>query len=226
MFDGVAFQGVPLNTFDFGGAIGVKNVGNTDTILQRTGGNVTFDLATGTTISSTLLALQLRSVNQVSGQYEYFTLDSGHTSTATLTINAGGTATAGTFNSTLDIFFDLRQGSLTGTIQQSGELQLSANGTLWARTPPAGAVTIPGVNQNLNGTDNTADFWTTPVPEVTMVINPNATLPPGFGGPPGLSGSLSDSVPDTTPTLGLLLLTTGLCWLARTYGSTLPQVRR
>ena len=29
-FGGVAFHGVPLGTFDFGGTIGVKNVGNTD----------------------------------------------------------------------------------------------------------------------------------------------------------------------------------------------------
>ena len=221
MFDGVAFQGVPLNTFNFGGAIGTKNVGGTDTILQRTTGNVTFDLATGASISTAVLALQLRSVNLVSGQYEYLTLDGTHTSTGTLTINPGGTASGGTFNSTLDIFFDLRQGSLTGTLQESGELQLSANGTLWSRTPPAGAVTIPGVNQNLNGTDNAADFWTIPVPEITMVINPNVTLPPGFGGPAGFSGSLSDSVPDATPTLGLLLLTASFYWLGRTYRSTL-----
>jgi|SRR5262245_17362279 len=34
-FGGVAFQGVPIGTFNFGGTIGVKVVGETDTIVQR-----------------------------------------------------------------------------------------------------------------------------------------------------------------------------------------------
>src|SRR5256885_156155 len=34
-FGGVAFQGVPIGTFNFGGTIGVKAVGGTDTIVQR-----------------------------------------------------------------------------------------------------------------------------------------------------------------------------------------------
>ena len=34
-FNGFAFEGVPLGTFDFGGSIGVQNVENADTIVQR-----------------------------------------------------------------------------------------------------------------------------------------------------------------------------------------------
>lgn len=34
-FGGVAFQGVPIGTFNFGGTIGTKSVGVTDRIIQR-----------------------------------------------------------------------------------------------------------------------------------------------------------------------------------------------
>jgi hypothetical protein len=54
-FGGVAFQGVPIGTFNFGGTIGVQAVGGTDTIVQR------LAPATGTAIPTQLVDLQLMS---------------------------------------------------------------------------------------------------------------------------------------------------------------------
>src|SRR5262245_52211787 len=52
-FGGVAFQGVPIGAFNFGGAIGVKDVGVTDTIIQR------LAPATGAAIPTQMIDLQL-----------------------------------------------------------------------------------------------------------------------------------------------------------------------
>src|SRR6266850_5311094 len=52
-FGGVAFQGVPIGSFNFGGTIGVKNVGVTDTIIQR------LAPATGAAIPTAMIDFQL-----------------------------------------------------------------------------------------------------------------------------------------------------------------------
>ena len=53
------FEGVPLGTFNFGGTIGVKNVGLTDTIVQRMGPPLADP---GGIVPVEMLALQLHSV--------------------------------------------------------------------------------------------------------------------------------------------------------------------
>lgn len=166
MFDNIPFQGVPLGTFNFGGSIGIQNVGNTDTIIQRltpitgsSGGTVSF--------TADLAALQLVSVNPVSiggGPVGYYFL--------TLQSERGGTAstdsglmyfnpdnTGGTFTDTLNVYYDLRFGSLIGPIVSSSDVSLVNAGTTWTHDgsyPPV----IPGVNQSLNGgSDTSGDFW-------------------------------------------------------------------
>jgi PEP-CTERM motif len=170
-------QGVPLGSYNFGGAIGLQNVGLTDTILQRnqevTGTGVGFS---GTS-TLTLAALQLETVAPVDlgigqGAQNYFvTLEStrgGTASTGTITITFGAGGLSGTFSSSLDVFVDIRQGSLTGPIVESTSFMLSSTNVPWTNLPPPGAETIDGVNQYLSGTngDPSKDFWPGPFVEM------------------------------------------------------------
>jgi hypothetical protein len=139
-FQNVPFLGVPLGTFDFGGSIGVQDVGNVDTIMHRptdiigsSGGTVGF--------TATLVALQLRSVSQVDFGaglgYYYITLQSDHggpvsTDTGSMyfaTNNAGGT-----FTDELVDYVDVRYGSLTGSIVYTGSCVLTNDGANWFHT--------------------------------------------------------------------------------------------
>jgi hypothetical protein len=162
----VPFQGVPLGVFDFGGSIGLQNVGNTDTIIQRptdiigsSGGTVAF--------TAYLAALQLRSVSLVNFGggplgYYYLTLQSvrggpASTDTGSMTFNADPNV-GGTFTDTLDVFFDIRYGSLNGPIVFSDSCLLNNPGAAWTHDgsyPPI----IDGVNHLLDGTDTSQDFW-------------------------------------------------------------------
>ena len=199
IFDGVHFYGVPLGTFNFGS--GFVNVGNTDTIIQR--------LAPAITVPGTFNlqfnALQLQSVVPMFGSdYGYITLDSGHASSGQININAG------TFSSTLNVYYDLRDGGLNGSIMGSGMVTLTSTGP-WSQDAPPGALTIPGVNYLLNGVDASADFW--------------PSGPGGPGTPFTESSTAGDqhevgatSVPDTTSTLALLLIPLGLFALAEARG--------
>ena len=86
----------------------------------------------------------------------------GPASTGMLTITFGPEGIPhGTFDSTLNVFFDIRVGSLDGPIVFSNEtpLVLMAPDVLWSHFPPNGAVLIPGVNFLLNGQDQLNDFF-------------------------------------------------------------------
>ncbi len=161
-------MGVPLGTFNFGGTVGVQNTGSTDTILQRlASATVASPPGTAPAINIQVAALQLETVAPVNfmgdGLANYFiTLQSTHggpasngTETITFASNNGGT-----FNSSLDLFFDIRMGSLTGPIVESTDVVLTNSGTAWGRTPPAGAVLINGANNLLDATDHNQDIFT------------------------------------------------------------------
>jgi hypothetical protein len=60
----------------------------------------------------------------------------------------------------LDVFYDIHYGALTGQIVQAGNLIVSSSDVLWSNTSPAEAALLNGINNDLNGTDNSADFWT------------------------------------------------------------------
>jgi hypothetical protein len=148
------FEGVPLNTFDFGSPIGPQNVGNTDTIIQRLGnGPWNLPLNDG---PIQLDALQLKSVAPAPGtdEYWYLNLDSSNPSTGTMTINANGT-----FSSTLNVYFDVWTGAIGNGTPVTGEVTLNASGNWSHNAPPANPLIIPGVNYLLNGVDTSADFW-------------------------------------------------------------------
>jgi hypothetical protein len=173
-FNGVDFEGVPLGSYDFGGMIGVKAVGNTDTIVHRLS-DATAAPGGNAMIPIELLALQLVSVMPTDfglgvGFY-YITLQSargGPASTGNMTINfadptPGGPPpeqpVGGTFTSFFDVFFDVRLGSLDGPIALSANLVISNDGTPWSHYPDPQAVTVDGVNSNLNGRNHQNDFF-------------------------------------------------------------------
>jgi len=157
------FKGVPLGSFNFG--TGLIATFNTDTIVQRLG-NAT---VASPTVPIQMVALQLMSVNQfnfggVNG-FLFVTLQSarvggGQASTGTLTITFGPEGIPhGTFDSTLDVFFDIRFGALDGPIVFSNMLTLRSEDVPWSHFPPFGAVLIQGVNFPLNGQNQLNDFF-------------------------------------------------------------------
>ena len=200
MFDSVRWRGVPMSIFYFGG-IGIQNVGSTDTIIQRLAPAITVP----GTVNLQVNALQLQSVLPMFGSdYGFITLDSGHASGGQININAG------TFSSTLNVYYDLRDGGLNGSIMGSGMVTLTSTG-LWSNYAPPGALTIPGVNYLLNGVDTSADFW--------------PSGPGGPGTPFTESSTAGDqhevgatTVPDTASTLALLLIPLGIFALAAARG--------
>jgi PEP-CTERM motif len=179
-----ALTGVPLGTYNFGGSVGLQNTGTADTIIQRTTA-ATGSVSTPGTSPLVVDALQLETASPTSfnggpiGNY-FVTLQSvrgGTASTGSITIsfNAGGLS--GTFSSSIDVFFDVRYGSLTGSIVYSGDDVLTSTNVPWSDVAPAGALAITGVNQYLSGVngDTSEDFWpATPFSEVSgSTTDPN-----------------------------------------------------
>jgi hypothetical protein len=186
MFDGVDFKGVPIGTaFTFpatnpeGNPIDPRNPNTdpTDTIIERNQ-NVTAAPGGSGTTTLTMDALQLETTAPVAantfgagtpaGNY-FITLQSGVASTGTMTINfanptPGGPPPTqpigGTFTSTLDVNYDLRFGSLTGTIVATGSVTLtSSSANQWSHYPDPSTVQITNVNSILNTTDHSNDFF-------------------------------------------------------------------
>lgn len=179
-FMGQAFAGVPLGNFDFGGSIGLKPVGQTDTIVQRLGGSSAPGPLPNVPIE--MLALQLMSVapfdppGALPLATYFITLQSSHGGPASsgniqVTFGAEG-ANHGTFDSLLDVYFDLRIGALNGPIVFSDHLGLFGDDSQWGHTAPPGAVQIDGVNHNLNGLNTNNDF----MPFIVMESHPSGAM--------------------------------------------------
>jgi hypothetical protein len=179
--------GVPLGTFNFGS--GLVPVGNTDTIAQRLTDVTVAAVGNTGTIPLLLRTLQLETTAPVNfggnGLDNYFmTLQSargGPATTGLMSITFLST-TNGTFSSFFDVFFDIRKGSLAGPIVFASDLVATNTAAPWGRVPPPGAVTIPGVNFNLDGTDSDKDFWpatafTYSYPNSAFEVLTNATVP-------------------------------------------------
>jgi hypothetical protein len=156
VFGGDHWHGVPLGTFDFGGAIGVKNVGGVDTIIQR----LMDSTGNPAIIPIDIVALQLQSVEHPD---MFVTLADDQTpdnDIMEVTVGPEGDP-HGTFDSFFDVYFDVRVGGLDGQIVQSGVLAFTSSGNPWRHQAVLGGVVIDGVNHNLNGTDDSNDFWPT-----------------------------------------------------------------
>lgn len=179
-FAGATFEGVSLGSFDFGGSIGVRRVGNADTIVHRLAAAMVPGPApppaTAAPIPIELLALQLKStipINLGAGvDFYYITLQSaraggGVASNGQMTITFDrdpspvDPSPVGTFSSFFDVFFDIRKGCLSCGIVFSSDLILTSNNSAWESVPSPGAVEISGVNRYLSGTsgDRSQDFW-------------------------------------------------------------------
>lgn len=168
-FDQTPFQGVPLGTFDFGGTIGVQDVGTTDTIVQR------LQPASGVpgvpaNINIELVSLQLRSVDPIdlgAGlDFHYLTLSNGPPVLGAATISFDS-ANGGTYNPTFAIPFGIEYhiGAIDGPVVSADVLQLLPSAVeptpSWVREPLQPALQIEGVNLHLGaGMTTDADIWT------------------------------------------------------------------
>jgi len=174
LFNGESFEGVQLESFNFGGTAGVQSTGSTDTIIQRLAAADSGGMpGAAPPIPIELVALQLKSTGPVdlgAGlDFHFITLQSnrgagdpppGPPSPGNITITFVDMS-AGTFVSTLDVFFDVRIGAIDGLIISSGMKTLtSTTGTAWDRQPQFRAVELTDVNVFLKGNGTRAqDFW-------------------------------------------------------------------
>lgn len=173
----VHFKGVPIVNFDFGGSIGTKYVGSTDTIVHRLApATAPNGDPSGFSIPIQIVALRLMSLEPVvaaGNQIVFATLSAapasgGNPGASTnpvppakglnIAFNPGDTG--GQFDSFFDVFFDLRINDVNGPIVVAG---LQKTFTLlnqdWTHAAPAGANLVPGVNYLLNGVNTDQDFW-------------------------------------------------------------------
>jgi len=164
-FLGTPLQGVPLGTYNFGGTVGVQNVGNTDTIIQRTVNAGPSSL--GGTFTTPLVMNALSMVTSVPTTFGgalplntyYIFLNPAVPSTGSMDITYGS-ATSGTFNSSLTVNFDIGTApNDPGSAVFSGSSLLTSTGNAWNNIAPPHAVLINGVDYNLNGGTNANDFW-------------------------------------------------------------------
>ena len=169
-FHGIAFQGVPIGSFDFGS--GLVNTSLTDTIVLRTQDV----LAAGGTTNLSIKALQLKSVSPVTvaslvnetlfvtlNALEQVEWEQENASNNLMTIGTNKFAT-----SNFRAYFDFRTGGVDGVILNDPNLfpdpedryvDLSGSNNPWANEAPNYAFLIDGINHHLNGFDETGDFW-------------------------------------------------------------------
>jgi len=201
VFNGMNWTGVPLGSYTFpGGPAGPQNVGTTDTIVQRKG---TAD-GPSETIPIEMVGLQLQGVQDDSLFITLQSVHGGPASGGTMTIDFDPEGNPhGAFSSTIDVYFDVRMGGLSGSIVQSAMLTLTSSGTSWSHEVPDDLYrpVIDGVNHLLNGNDILNDFW--PVPLIEQ--HPD-------GASHGVKGA--EHMPDGGSTLTLLFV--GLAFLGST----------
>jgi hypothetical protein len=163
---GTAFNGSPLGTYNFGGAVGTQNTGSTDTIVQRNSSStVASPPGTAPAVPIEIVALQLVTAAPADfglgvGTY-YLNLQSARGGPAsigqqTITFTS---STGGTFDWFVDLYYDLRLGAANGPIALSNHELLSAFGVAWSSNPPAGALLITGANSFLDGSTHSQDIY-------------------------------------------------------------------
>jgi hypothetical protein len=189
---GVAFQGVPLETYNFGGQIGKQNVGRTDTIYQRLAAITQPGGGTGSA-KIQVDALQIVSTEKTDvfdptapAAFYYLTLSATKASTGTINITFNANGTGGTYGVSLDLFYDIRSGGLMGKIVSSGDVMINTKDTSWGRYPPKNTPLINGVNNFLNGKNHDQDFFlngaTTPEPSSWIMLGTASLVVPAYAG--------------------------------------------
>jgi hypothetical protein len=179
------FRGVPVGIYDFGS--GPVDTGAADTIVQRGGADADSPVA-----AIQLVKLQLQGVEDPS---LFVTLQSdrgrnaldppvGPPSLGVIQVQFDPNGLGGTFDSTLNVNFDVRSGDVTGPIVASASLVLSPTTTPFSHVRdqvrcmthpefltnadvlarhgicdgPATTPAIPGVNVRLDGFSDQLDF--------------------------------------------------------------------
>jgi hypothetical protein len=204
------FETTTGTMFNFGGSIGtVDFVGypigpeKTDTIIERTD-NVAINGATGGDLLMT--ALSLESTTQVMGQTVYVTLDPAELGRDTGTIMIMGSSADGTFNSMLDVFFDVCLAPGAGGVGCAGGatplftdmVALSQTGASWLPTPLPGSVIVEGPVG-----DQAANVHTG-LPNADLVdFFPGTLMEQHPGG--GVHAVIQASVPETSTWIMLLV---------------------
>jgi hypothetical protein len=164
---GLQFIGDPIGEYNFGGSIGTQNVGDTDTIIQHAG-TITASGALPQTPAASpiqMTDLQLETIAPSSAfgplAFYFVTLEPSTPSTGLLTATFD-TPTNGTYDSSIDMFYDIHQGSLTGPVVFSSDVTITTSNAFWQRLPTDPSdVIISGVNSNLNAVNTGSDFWNT-----------------------------------------------------------------
>ena len=153
---GVPFRGIPIGFFD------ASPSGQTDTIVQRkTDVTINNPLPGSGSVPIEMLALHLESVNPtdfgLGVDFYFVTLQAergGPASTGSMNIflNTADDGTSsnpeGTFDLSLNLFFDIRKGAFGGPVALSNNVLLSSSGSLWDANPQTGHVLIPGAYFN------------------------------------------------------------------------------
>ena len=152
----IPFEGVPLKKFDFPG-LPNANVGDTDTIIERRGANLTLNRGQKGTMNIEVIAISLRSmIEDRNGQYLYASLDSTAPSTGIIDIGYNGAVGNGLMGGWWQNRFTMNllitEGSPTGDLVGKVKKDFIGSG-LWVTTPgPYTQTVIPGFNSDSN-------FW-------------------------------------------------------------------
>lgn len=191
-FSGTALTGAPIGHFNFGGTIGDQNTVTTDTIIQRTIN--AGPSSVGSTVTTPLVMRALSLVTTTPTTFGgllplntyYVFLNPLLSSTGSMDITYG-TATSGTFNSSLIVNFDIGTNKNDPTSAVFSGQETFTSSASWSDIAPAGALRIAGVNDTLNGSTVNNDFWSNSFTEVAPptgipafhVVDPAQTPEPG-----------------------------------------------
>jgi hypothetical protein len=230
-FPGTQFNGIPLTGYPIVGA-----PGGADTIIQRTSDTV---INGGFQSNLQITGLSLANV----ADDIFITLDPADLALDTGTINVMGSLAGGTFDSTLNVYFDVCMGGDSGTgvgcgafpFYDGGVLNgstvLSQNGAEWTSVPAGPLVIGPysnGVNPYNEHTglpSNVVDFFPGDPGIVTLPNGQTWNVRSFQESSAGFSethvvGELLDPVPEPT---SMILLGTGLLGLAGWKKKNFPR---
>ncbi len=165
-FLGTPLKGVPVNSYNFGGVIGTQNVGTTDTIVQRlnNAGPSVLNGTAPTSLQMNFLDMVTTAPTTFGGALPlntyYIFLNPASPSTGTMNITYL-TAISGTFQSSINVNYMIGTApNDPSSAVTTGSSTLTTPGPVnWSDTAPLGALQIPGVNLNLNGSTINNDFW-------------------------------------------------------------------